>query len=114
MAGMKDDPGRRRRPAPVGTRRSAPRVAPDPDPTTGAPAATVPHHEHWVEREPWAKYTGALAGLRIAAALALRAKRRARGEYVPPQPWFPALVTTGLLAVAIGVVWAIAQIVGAL
>ena len=86
----------------------------EPDPTTGAPQATVQAHELWVEREPWAKYTGVLAGVRIAAALALRAKRRARGEYVPPQPWFPALVTTAVLAVAIGLVWAIAQIVGAL
>jgi hypothetical protein len=82
-------------------------VLPDPDATAGLPEAQTQQHELWVEREPWAKYTGALAGARIAGALALRAKRKARGEWVPPHPWFPALVTTGVLVAAVGAVWAV-------
>ena len=70
-------------------------------------------HELWVEQEPWAKYVGSLAGIRIASALALRAKRKARGDYVPPHPWFPALVTTGLIAGALGAIWLVVELVRA-
>jgi len=108
------EPAAKGRPAPTGARRED-RLLIDPrrlDPSTGTPETLVQEHELWVEREPWAKYTGALAGMRIAAALALRSKRKARGEYVPPQPWFPALVTTGLAAAVLGGAAAIVWLVG--
>jgi hypothetical protein len=113
MNDMPPQEERRARPTPVGARKhERPKVRlPDPDDTTGLPEAPVREHELWVEREPWAKYVGSLAGLRIAAAVAVRAKRKAAGEWVPPHPWFPALVTTGLLAGAVGAIWFVVWLV---
>ena len=97
---MDEDRSARGRPRPIGVRRTERPLIDlrDPDPATGQPEAIIEQHELWMEREPWAKYTGALGGLRVAAALSLRAKRKARGEYVTPHPWFPTLVTTGIIA----------------
>ncbi len=58
----------------------------------------------FAESQPWAKWSAAGGGLRIATIVVLRARDRARGEPRPDVPWLAVGVSWVLALGLVGVV----------
>src|SRR5436309_978024 len=57
-----------------------------------------------LEDEPWARWVVVGGSPRLISILIQRHKRRKRGEAVPPLPWWPMLITVGILVSAVAAV----------
>jgi hypothetical protein len=105
MTGMPDEPA------------SDPRAPIEIDPDriggiTGDPQEVVEQPDLSFERLNEAKWIGDVFGMRLAAMMLVRRKRRLAGLPNGPIPWMPIAVTTAFAMVLVAVCWLAIRAIG--
>ena len=77
---------------------------------TGDPQEVVEQPDLSFERVNEARWMGDVFGMRLAAVLLVRRRRRRAGQAVTPIPWVPIIATTALAMVLVAATWGLLRL----
>jgi hypothetical protein len=79
---------------------------------TGDPQEVVEQPDLSFERVNEARWMGDVFGMRLAAVMLVRRRRRRTGQAVTPIPWIAIAATTGLAMILVVATWGLLRLAG--